>query len=277
MTGEQVADLHVHTTASDGTLTPSETVQEAARAGVSAVAITDHDTLEGVPEALEAGRRAGVVVVPGVEINTDYGQSEVHMLGYFINAESGPLSGELERLRVHRTERARAMVEKLRAIGIMITFDMVREIAGSGSVGRPHVARAIVQAGYSSNVSGAFGKYLVRGAAGYVPRSKLTPFAAIQIIRASGGVAVMAHPGSSKHDELIPQFAEAGMQGLEVYHTDHSSHERRHYKKLAVKYGLIITGGSDSHGPGVLKMVPIGHATVPLEAVDRLKEAAGIK
>jgi len=277
MTGEQVADLHIHTTASDGVLTPVETVHEAVRAGVAAIAITDHDTLGGIPEAVEAGRHAGLTVVPGVEINTDFGQSEVHMLGYFIDMESGPLKDELEKLRGYRTDRARAMVEKLRESGIMITFDMVKEIAGSASIGRPHVARAIVQAGYCGGLNGAFGKYLVRGAPGYVPRSKLSPFTAIEIICASGGVAAMAHPGSSKHDELIPQFAEAGMKGLEVYHTDHSSHARRHYKKLAEKYGLIATGGSDFHGPDVLKKVPIGHATVPVEVVDHLREAAGIR
>jgi predicted metal-dependent phosphoesterase TrpH len=221
MTGEQVADLHIHTTASDGILTPEETVHEAVRAGMTAIAITDHDTLGGIAEAVEAGRHAGLTVVPGVEINTDFGQSEVHMLGYFIDTESGPLKEELEKLRGYRADRAQAMVEKLRENGVMITFDMVKEIAGSGSIGRPHVARAIVQAGYCGGLNGAFGKYLVRGAPGYVPRSKLSPFKAIEIIRASGGVAAMAHPGSSKHDELIPQFAEAGMQGLEVYHTDH--------------------------------------------------------
>ena len=214
-----LADLHVHTTASDGTLTPVETVHAAASAGLMAVGISDHDTVAGVKDALEAGAEADVLVVPAIEINTDFGESEVHMLGYFIDIESATMLAHLVELREHRLERARLMVEKLNEIGVMVPFERVLEIAGTGSVGRPHIARAIVEAGGASGMNGAFGKFLVKGAPAYVPRFKLTPFQALDIIRSAGGVASMAHPGSSKHDELIPQLVAAGMQALECYHT----------------------------------------------------------
>lgn len=269
------ADLHVHSTASDGTLTPAQLVEEAASAGLAGLGITDHDSICGLEEGLAAGERCGLVVVPGVEINTDYGKDELHMLGYYFDLESTSLNAHLKILRDARFERGVEMVKRLNTLGINISMDRVEEIAGYGSIGRPHVARAIVEAGYTRTLNGAFGKYLVRGTPGYVARYKLTPFEAVQIIREAGGVAVLAHPGHSKHDELIPQLVDAGMQGIEATHTDHSSGQRRIYLKMAKKYGLIATGGSDFHGPGMVKSIPIGNATVEFEVVARLKELAG--
>jgi 3',5'-nucleoside bisphosphate phosphatase len=275
MTPRPLADLHVHTTASDGVLTPAQVVREVVAAHLMAVAISDHDTIEGIDPAIEEAAKVGVIVVPAVEINTDFGKDEVHILGYYIDHRSSELRAHLEHQRRGRLERAERMVDRLNEIGVRISMARVLEIAGSGAIARPHIARAIVEAGYASNMNGAFGRYLIRGTAGYVPRSKLTPFQAIEIIRGSKGVAVFAHPGDSKHDEMIPQLVDAGLQGIEAYHTDHSFHQRRRYVKLAQQYGLIATGGSDSHGPGLMKDIAIGQVTVGIEVVDRLRELAG--
>ena len=271
---KQRADLHIHTTASDGTLTPEQTVQEAARIGLGALGIADHDTVDGIAPAIAASRDTNVIVVPAVEINTDYGKDEIHILGYYINHESKALNTHLEHFRFERAERGRLIVERLNEMGLNVSLDRVFQIAGKGSVGRPHIARAIVEAGYASSMNGAFGKYLIRGAPAYVPRHKLTPSQAIDIIREAGGVAVLAHPGNSKCDELIPELVKTGLQGIEVYHTDHSSAKARHYNEIARRYGLIATGGSDSHGPDNLKTVPIGHVTVDLAVICKLKELA---
>ncbi|HEY3297416.1 MAG TPA: PHP domain-containing protein [Armatimonadota bacterium] len=271
---ERKADLHVHTTASDGRLTPEAVVIEAASVGLAGIAITDHDTIHGIRPAMEAGLQTGVTVVPGVEINTDYGKDEIHMLGYYIDMDSPSLNAHLETLRSARLERGAEMVKKLNALGLKLSMERVLKIAGKASIGRPHIARAIVEAGYAGGMNGAFGKYLVRGAPGYVPRLKLSAVEAIHIILEAGGVAVMAHPGNSKHDELIPELVSAGMQGIEAAHTDHSSAQRRHYLKLARKYGLLATGGSDYHGPDMMKMAAVGHVQVDMDVVTALRELA---
>lgn len=274
MTRREVADLHVHTTASDGTLTPEQVVQEAVRVGLAAVAIADHDTVGGVESALAAGRQLGIIVVPAVEINTDYADDEIHLLGYYIDHESPALSAHLERLRAERLERGRRIVQRLNELGRKISMERVMEIAGGGAIGRPHIARAIAEAGYASSIGAAFGKYLVRGAPAYVERHKLTPFQAIEIIHEARGVAVLAHPGNSKHDELIPDLVDGGLQGIEAYHADHSPTQARHYVEIARRYDLIPTGGSDSHGPNMLKTVAVGRVTVEIAVVHRLKELA---
>lgn len=267
---EGLADLHVHTRASDGRSSPGEVVEMAVTVGLSGVGITDHDTVAGIPEAVSFGERLGIRVVPGIEINTDFGKTDVHILGYYIDYLSDELGAQVESLREARRERAKKMVVKLNEFGVKIDFERVQEIAGAASMGRPHIARAIVEAGYSSGMNGAFGRFLVYGAPGYVPRSKLTPAEAVRIVIAAGGVPVMAHPGQSKHDEVIPHLVEAGLQGLEVYHSDHSSAQRRHYLRMAKKLGLIPTGGSDYHGPGMMKSIEIGNATVEIGVLDSL-------
>ncbi len=275
MTRREVADLHVHTTASDGTHTPEQVVQEAVRVGLAAVAMADHDTVGGVEPGLAAGRQMGIIVVPAVEINTDYAADEIHLLGYYINHESAALSAHLEGLRTKRFERAERIVARLNELGRKISMERVMEIAGGGAIGRPHIARAIAEAGYASSIGAAFGKYLVRGAPAYVERHKLTPLQAIEIIHEAQGVAVLAHPGNSKHDELIPELVDGGLQGIEAYHADHSSAQANHYVQMARRYDLIPTGGSDSHGPNMLKTVAVGHVTVDMAVVHRLKELGG--
>ncbi|MDI6828877.1 MAG: PHP domain-containing protein [Armatimonadota bacterium] len=268
------ADLHVHTTASDGTLTPEQVVHEAARIGLAAIGIADHDTVDGIRQALDAGKATGVKVVPGIEINTDVGSDEVHILGYFIDDESVALRRHLESLKEGRLERGKRIVERLNKLGVNITFDEVLKIADKGSVGRPHIARAIVNAGYASSPSEAFGKYLVRGAPAYIPRYKVSPFEALHTIKEAFGIPVFAHPGTSKHDELIPQLVKDGLKGIEVYHPEHSAAQTEHYLQIAEKYGLIATGGSDSHGPNMIKTIPIGYITVDISVVWMLEELA---
>ena len=274
MTDSPKADLHVHTTASDGTLTPEEVVREAKRVGLGAVGIADHDTIAGLAPGIAEGARVGIIVVPAVEINTDFGKDEAHILGYYVDYESGILNAHLEKLRTERLDRARKIVEKLNQVGVNVSMDRVVEIAGGGAIGRPHIARAIIEVGGARTMEGAFGRYLIRGKPSYVPRHKLTPFQAVEMIRESGGVTVLAHPGTHRHDELIPKLVEAGLQGIEVYHTDHSSYHVRRYLEIAQRYDLIPTGGSDSHGPNNVKTVLIGSVTVDLSIVSRLREAA---
>ena len=269
------ADLHVHTTASDGMLTPEETVYEAARVGIYAVGIADHDTIEGVGPALAVADDAGVIVVPGVEINTDVGDDELHILGYYVDPHSEAFAEHILTLRTGRHERGKRIVEQLNAAGLEITFERVKEIADDASIGRPHVARAIVEAGYVRSINGAFGKYLVRGAPGYVGRFKLTPVEAVGIIREAGGVPVLAHPGHGKMTErMMPELIEAGLRGIEVYHTDHTSAQSKWYRRIADKTGLIVTGGSDSHGPGMRKDIPIGNVTIDGAVVEKLRAAS---
>jgi 3',5'-nucleoside bisphosphate phosphatase len=273
-TDAQRADLHIHTTASDGTLSPEESVREAARVGLAAVGIADHDTIAGLAPAIAEGDRVGVIVVPGVEINTDVGKDEVHMLGYYVDYESDSLNTQLEKLRAGRLDRAGKIVAKLNEAGVNVIMDRVVEIAEGGAVGRPHIARAIVEIGAAGSIASAFGRYLVRGRPTYVPRYKLTPFQAMEIIREASGVPVFAHPGTHNHDELIPGLVEAGLKGIEVYHTDHSACHVRRYLEVARRYDLIPTGGSDSHGPDNVKTVEIGSVTVDLSIVHRLRAAA---
>ncbi len=275
MRDRQRADLHVHTTASDGTLTPEETVYEAARRGLYAVGIADHDTIDGIEPALAVAEDAGVEVVPGIEINTDVGADELHILGYYFDYRSEVFREHIRILRSGRYERGKRMVEQLNAVGVGITFERVKEIADDASIGRPHVARAIVEAGYAGNINGAFGKFLVRGMPGYVERYKLSPVEAVEIVLQAGGVPVLAHPGHGKAAEpMLPDLIKAGLRGIEAYHTDHTSAKARWFVRVAEKHGLIVTGGSDSHGPGMVKEVPIGGVTVGASAVDRLRAAS---
>lgn len=272
----QRADLHVHTTASDGTLSPDQAVRRAAEVGLSAIGIADHDTTSGIPSALIAGLAVGITVVPAVEINTDFGQREVHILGYYVDTESPYLNEQLLHLQNGRRERGLEIVRKLNEMGVSISVDRISEIADGTAVGRPHIARAIVEAGFAKGMGAAFGKYLVRGTPAYVPRIKLAPEKAVEIILRAGGVPVLAHPGINKQDEIIPMLVDAGLKGLEVYHTEHSRAQTRRYKRLAARYGLIPTGGSDSHGPENVKTVEIGSVTVDMDVVYALHSVAGI-
>ncbi|MCX7669790.1 MAG: PHP domain-containing protein [Anaerolineae bacterium] len=275
-------DLHCHTTASDGALTPAQLVQRAARLGLKAIAITDHDSTDGVAPALEVAPHYGIEVIPGVEINTDVPGTEVHILGYFLDHADPSLNGELARLRDGRIGRARRMAEKLAEMGAPIRFERILEIAGEGAVGRPHVAQALLEAGYVTSFDQAFEKYIGRDSPAYVERLKFSPAQACALIRRAGGVPVLAHPvffdraGAIKApfdlDVMLPELIEAGLMGLEVYYPGYDAVTTAYLIAVARRYRLLHTGGTDFHG--VRAGEPdLGGIYVPMKAVRRLREA----
>jgi len=267
------ADLHIHTTASDGSLTPAEVVRQARDVGLSAIGIADHDTVDGLAEAADAGERLGVEIVPAVEINTDVRDREAHILGYYIDVESRRLRAQLEILREERLKRGERIVSKLREAGVSVSIERVLEIANGAPVARPHIARAIVEAGAAHSLAAAFGKFLVPGTIAYIERYKFSPIQAIALVHAAGGIACLAHPGKDSLEDLLPQFVKAGLEAVEVYHIDHTHEMSRRYSALARRYDLIQTGGSDSHGPNAVKPVRIGDVTVGYEVVEELRES----
>ncbi len=269
------ADLHIHTTASDGSFTPKAVVEKAKEAGITAIAITDHDTVEGVQEAVAAGTNAGIEVLPGIELGADYQGIEVHILGYGIDVENDELLEKLFWLRKARMERIKRMVEKVKEMGISVEMEEVLAIAGIGSVGRPHLAKAMVDAGAVKSTVEAFEKFIGAGKPAYVPRQKLSPAEAIELVRSAGGLAVLAHPGLGGAGKLFYMLVGAGLGGVEVYHPSHSSEESLYYRILAAGWDLVATGGSDYHGPGHKSGWKIGLKSVSYEAVNEIKKRIG--
>lgn len=246
-------DLHTHTDRSDGTFTPAELVRLAAERRLDVVAVTDHDTTDGLDEAAETGARTGVEVVPGIELSAEHEGTSVHVLGYWIDPGNAALQAELRRLRDHRFRRGELMVERLRALGLPIRFERVREIARGDNVVRPHIAQAMVEAGYVASEEEAFERWIGDGRPAHVAKHALPPLDAVALIRDAGGVCALAHPGMwgnemSVPEDLIEAMAEGGMGGLEVDHTDHTPEQRKRYRTLAGRLGLVATGGSDCHG-----------------------------
>jgi predicted metal-dependent phosphoesterase TrpH len=246
-------DLHAHSNRSDGTFTPRELVRLAAERDLDVVALTDHDTTKGLEEAAAAGREVGVEVVPAIELSAEHLGTSIHVLCYWPDADDPGLGQELQRLRDTRLRRGELMVDKLRALGLPITFERVREIADGGNVVRPHVAQAMVEAGIVQTEREAFDRYIADGGPASVPKHALDPVDAVGLIHSAGGVCVLAHPGMWGHqtsvpDGLIEAMAAAGMAGLEVDHCDHTPEQRAFYRALAGRLGLIPTGGSDCHG-----------------------------
>ena len=250
MSVERYIDLHAHSVCSDGVDTPEELVARARTAGLCALAITDHDAVEGVERARRVSPR-DLEIVSGVELSARDGASDVHVLGYCFDPGNRALLSYLETFRSHRLSRAEGIVRKLNDLGVPLELEAVIAQARDArtSIGRPHVARALVESRQVDTVQDAFTKYLGNHAPAYVPKVLFTVEDAIRIIHDAGGVAVLAHPGSLRRDELIPGFIESGLDGLEVIHPDHNETGRRFYGQLASKYGLITTGGSDYHGP----------------------------
>jgi hypothetical protein len=262
------ADLHTHSTASDGTLSPGELVAAAREKGLGAVALTDHDTLAGIGEAVEAGRELRVTVIPGLELSTEAAAEEVHVLGYFLTPQAEELQRRLAELRRQRLTRARRMLERLRALGLPLSWEAVAAEAGTGAVGRPHIARALVAAGYVESVEEAFARYLDRGRPAYVPRAKLTPAGAIDLVQRSGGVAVLAHPGLLSGAGLLEELLELNWQGIEVFYPEHSKEVEEKLYALARMHSLVPTGGSDFHGAGKAQL---GACSVGGEVLAELK------
>lgn len=267
-------DLHCHTTASDGLLTPWELVKSAADIGLKAIAITDHDTISGWEEAEKAGKIFGVEIIKGVELNTDWSGVEVHILGYEIDPSKTVLQDKLRELREARQIRIFKMIKKLQELGIPISKSEVEEGSRGESIGRPHIAQILVEKGIVSSQGEAFDRFLVPGAPAFVPRMKITPEEGIRLIRQGGGVAVLAHPGIHSVEKGLPQWIKAGLQGIEVSHSEHSPAQEKKYKELAKKYGLLMTGGSDFHGEDRKPGVSLGKWGTSYNVVEELKKLA---
>ncbi len=268
------ADLHVHSTASDGTLAPSRLVELAAAAGLDVLSITDHDTVEGVGPAIEAGERHGVTVVPGVELSSWLDGTDCHILGYFIDHTSSALTERLLELRHDRLERAVQMVESLSEAGYDIGLDDVLQLASGGSVGRAHIARALVESGAVTSVSDAFDRLIGRKGPFYVRKRLSTPADAVRLIKDAGGVAVCAHPAVGGVERLLPDLIREGLGGIEAFHPEHAEEDRDRLASLARERGLLVTGGTDFHGPGGPGPA-LGSMVPPAEDVARMMEAAG--
>lgn len=260
------ADLHIHTMASDGLITPEEVVKQAHTAGLAAVSIADHDSVGGIESALEAGEKYGVEVIPGVELSSEIKGSELHVLGYYIDWQSKWFRDKLLLFQDARIDRARRIVEKLRKLGMDISYDMVTALDGK-VLGRPHIARVLLDRGYVKTEDEAFKRYLALGKPAYVEKYQLSPAEAIKMIKRVNGVPVLAHPVFAHADDMFPELVELGLCGIEVYHSKHDAQATKYYEQLAQKYGLLIVGGSDSHG----SKIPVGNVRVPYSLVEKLK------
>lgn len=275
-------DLHLHTTHSDGSLSPTDVLRLAHKAGVTALAITDHDIVTGIPEAIAAGAELGIEIIPGVEISSRVGNSELHILGYCLQWQDQELNRRLAFLRESRHSRNPQIIERLRALGLDVTYEEVRALAGTDAVGRPHIARLLMDKHYVTSAKDAFDRYLAEGRPAYVARELPSPADAIAWIRAAGGVAVLAHPtwakvsGESLNALLIALKAD-GLGGIEVHYSSHTKRQTREYHDLAKRLDLLITGGSDFHGitkPDIEVGTGKGGLTVSEKLLDPLKKAA---
>jgi predicted metal-dependent phosphoesterase TrpH len=270
-------DLHSHTKASDGSLTARELVREAVKHGVRVLAITDHDSTDGLNDAIdEAKKYPPLTIVPGIEINCDVDGGEIHILGYFIRYETDWFQEFLRSQRQERIQRIYRIAERLAELGMPIDPQEVFDLVQEGSAGRPHVAQVMVKRGYVKSLREAFDKYLKAGGPANVSRRRLTPNEAIEMIRKVGGVPVLAHPGLADLDDRIPEMVKAGLQGIECYYQEHSATQTAHYLQVCKDVGLVATGGSDYHGPHLGRPNPLGVPNVPLSAYEALKSRAGL-
>jgi len=271
------ADLHLHTIFSDGTYTPSALIEQALDMGINIIAITDHDTVDGILPSLEAARGKDIEIIPAIELTAEYDGLEIHILGYFIDYNSKALLKKLDFLKQNRRERMLQMVDKLNKMGIAIEAQEVFKLSGNAPVGRLHLARTLLQAGYVDSIATAFQKYIGERSPAYVCGFRLGPQEAIRLIKEHRGLAVLAHPYSMRRDDLIPLFIEYGLAGLEVFYPEHTNSTTQRYKNLAEKYNLLLTGGSDCHGFAKPE-VKLGSVKLPEVFVEKLKaEKAKIK
>jgi predicted metal-dependent phosphoesterase TrpH len=267
------ADLHLHTSFSDGTYSPEELTSHGQRYGFSALALTDHDTLEGCARMAEACRAAGMEFISGTELTAEQEGNELHILGYLMDTSNPELLAEIGRFQEVRRNRIREMVARLNEVQVPLEADAVFALANCRSPGRPHVARALVQAGLCGSLDEAFERFLKKNRPAWVPKFKMSAGDAINLIHRAGGVAVMAHPGLNHADETIPGMVESGLDGIECFHTKHSTATAEHYLEIADQFRLLVTGGSDCHGMNKGKPL-IGSVKLPYEHVERLKAKA---
>lgn len=275
-----IVDLHTHSTASDGTFTPRALVEYAKTKGLRALALTDHDCVNGIEEALKTGREIGIEVIPGVELGAEFSNGSMHILGFFVNHTHSSFLENLARLQEARRERNPKIVKKLQDLGMKITYDEVVAVSGGGQVGRPHFARALVEKGYVKTIAEAFERYLRDGGPAYVEKFHFSPEKCIRLIHEAGGLAVLAHPqtlhlSAENLESLLGRLAEFGLDGMEVYYSLHNPGDIHLYEKMARKWGLVPTGGSDFHGahkPLIDLAVGTGHLSIPYSVLEELKQ-----
>lgn len=242
------ADLHLHTLFSDGTFTPEELAQRGTQVGLSAMSLTDHDTVEGCARMAKACLALGVEFVAGAELTAEFDGYEVHLLGYFLDVLNPVLLAEIKKFQSVRHERILEMVSKLNKIGVPLTAEAVFAVANCRSPGRPHVARALAEAGLANSMDDAFERFLKKNRPAWVPKYKISALDAVDLIHHAGGLAVLAHPGLNHCDQIIPHLASDGLDGLECFHSKHTSTQSEYYVALAQRLNLAVTGGSDCHG-----------------------------
>ncbi len=265
-------DLHIHSTASDGKFSPEVIVGKAAALGLTTIALTDHDSVDGIAPALEAAKaHPRLRVIPSIEISTDMPSGEVHILGYFIDFTSDELKSALERFRSSRQRRAQGMIARLRDLNIHIDWQRVQEIAGDGSIGRPHIAQAMLEKGYINSIKDAFDGYIEHGGPAYVEREKMTPAEAVALIVRSDGLPVLAHPFTvNDPDKMVIELKKKGLVGIEAYYNGYTAEEVKSLVSLADKHSLVTTGGSDYHGLDDSTETMIGGVEVPVASAERL-------
>jgi hypothetical protein len=266
------ADLHLHTQFSDGTFTPEELAGHGASLGFAALALTDHDSVEGCARMAAACAAAGIEFIVGAELTAEHKDTEVHILGYFLDPENQTLLTEIARFQTVRQQRIHEMVARLNEVNVPLKVESVFALANCKSPGRPHVARALVKERLIGNLDEAFEKYLKKGRPAWVPKTKVSALESIGLIHQAGGLAVMAHPGLNRTDEIIPALVDAGLDGIECFHTKHSTSMSERYLEIAEKYHLLVTGGSDCHGFSKGKPL-IGGIKLPYEHVEKMKQA----
>lgn len=267
-------ELHCHSTASDGAHPPAHVAEMAAAGGVRVLALTDHDTTAGIEQAAAVAARYGMTLIPGVELTCSVERGEVHLLGYFVSVSNADFQTKLTQLRIGRDARGQAIIAKLNGLGIPVRWERVKALAGDGAVGRPHIARALIEVGAATSVNDAFDRYLGRGRPAHVERQRLTPVEAVQLVRAAGGVPVLAHPLSVSNLEVtLAEMIPAGLLGIEAYYGAYKPEERGALADIAAFHDLITTVGSDFHGD-IHGGAVIGGTPGPPDVLDRLVAAA---
>jgi predicted metal-dependent phosphoesterase TrpH len=267
------ADLHLHTNYSDGTWSPEEVANKAREHGLDAIALTDHDTVEGCRALGAAAQALGIEFFPGTELTAEMDGHEIHILGYLMDITNHVLLDEMAKFQNVRQNRIREIVAKLNRLKVPLRTESVFELASCNSPGRPHIARAMVAAGLVGSLDEAFEKYLKKNRPAWVPKFKMSAEQAIELIHGAGGLAVLAHPGLNHCDDVIPDMVRAGLDGIECMHTKHSTSTVEHYFEIADKHGLLVTGGSDCHGMSKGKPL-IGTVKLPYQHVEKLKSVA---
>lgn len=265
-------DLHIHTNFSDGISSVDEVLEIATAKKLKAISITDHDCMDAYPAVLEKAEKLGVKVIPGVELSSEVDGNDIHILGYFVDPSDKKFAKKLKEMKEARYVRAEKIVKNLNKMGVDLRFDTVLSIAGNGSIGRPHIAAAMIKEELVYSYKEAFEKYLGYGSPAYVEKFKMEPEEVFNLIKGAGGIPILAHPGITKIDEKIPEFIRKGLAGIEVYHTEHTPPMERYYLKLAEKYKIAISGGSDYHN-SIIHKSQIGIPFVPYTTVESLLKA----